>query len=186
MTEEQEFDSYLESKSEKMTRLEMVKKFHKLFSLEIGGSHNIKNEELSVLRLNLIKEEVEELQKAMRDFLEKRTKINLESVLDALVDIEYVLLGAVISFGMDDIFDEAFEEVHKSNMSKLYKYTSEEQLAEEINYLRHKYGTYNWIFVSTEIKNTSIIRRLSDGKILKPSGYSPVSLGFLLKFPDNL
>ena len=63
------------------------------------------------LRVTLLKEEVRELEEAVAEN-------NITGVLDALCDIQYVLTGAVIEFGMNDIFEQAFDEVHRSNMSK--------------------------------------------------------------------
>lgn len=63
------------------------------------------------LRVNLLKEEVRELEEAVANN-------DIVGILDAFADIQYVLSGAVIEFGMSDIFKEAFEEVHRSNMSK--------------------------------------------------------------------
>ena len=62
------------------------------------------------LRLNLIKEELSELEEAMK------TK-NLKEVADALTDILYVTYGAGHAFGIN--LDQCFEEVQNSNMSKL-------------------------------------------------------------------
>jgi predicted HAD superfamily Cof-like phosphohydrolase len=68
------------------------------------------NKELQDLRVSLIQEEVKELQEALaeKDIIE---------VADALTDILYVTYGAGHAFGID--LDDCFEEVHRSNMSKL-------------------------------------------------------------------
>ena len=158
----------------KKTRLEMVKEFHELFKLKIGDKPDVENEELASLRVRLIDEEFDELMKALDEYLEHGGKNYLVDVLDALLDLEYVLLGAVISFGMQDIFDKAFEEVHRSNMTKLYYYKDQHHFDEEVKSLRNKYG-FDLAFEPSK-KNVSIIRRLSDGKVLKPSEYSPAEL----------
>ena len=62
------------------------------------------------LRLELISEEFSELCQAMEDR-------DMVQIADALTDILYVVYGAGHSFGID--LDECFEEVHRSNMSKL-------------------------------------------------------------------
>lgn len=63
------------------------------------------------LRVKLLEEEVRELKEAVE-------ANDIVGVLDALCDIQYVLTGAIIEFGMVDIFEKAFDEVHDSNMSK--------------------------------------------------------------------
>ncbi len=67
---------------------------------------------VSFLRLHLLQEELAELAEAMLED-------DLVGCLDALCDLQYVLSGAVLSLGLQDVFDEAFAEVHRSNMSKL-------------------------------------------------------------------
>ena len=62
------------------------------------------------LRLELIQEELEELSDAVADR-------DMIQIADALTDLLYVVYGAGHAFGLD--LDECFEEVHRSNMSKL-------------------------------------------------------------------
>ena len=64
------------------------------------------------LRIKLLKEEVEEYAEAARagDIVE---------VIDALADIGYILAGTILNHGMQNIYDDAFDEVHRSNMAKL-------------------------------------------------------------------
>jgi predicted HAD superfamily Cof-like phosphohydrolase len=64
------------------------------------------------LRLALVTEELVELTEACLDH-------DAVSALDALCDLQYVLDGTVLAFGMDGVADEAFRRVHASNMSKL-------------------------------------------------------------------
>jgi predicted HAD superfamily Cof-like phosphohydrolase len=60
----------------------------------------------------LIAEELEELQEALKNN-------DIVETLDALIDLQYVLDGAFLSFGLHDVKEIAFAEVHRSNMSKL-------------------------------------------------------------------
>ena len=62
---------------------------------------------------------------------------DLVEVADALADIQYVLSGAVCEFGMATVFKDIFEEVHRSNMSKMCKST-EEVNATQKHYLENK------------------------------------------------
>lgn len=93
-------------------QLEQTKQFMKSFGQEIQSKPTIINTQTAQLRINLIDEELRELFNAVSDN-------NLTEIADALVDIQYVLSGTVLAFGMQNIFDEMFDEVHRSNMSKL-------------------------------------------------------------------
>ena len=93
-----------------MTNFEKVGLFMRTFGQEVKKKSELSSEKINSLRLNLIKEELDELNKAMRenDILE---------VADALTDILYVTYGAGHAFGID--LDKCFDEVQNSNMSKL-------------------------------------------------------------------
>jgi predicted HAD superfamily Cof-like phosphohydrolase len=64
------------------------------------------------LRIKLLREEVEEYAEAARAG-------DLVEVIDALADIGYILAGTILNHGMQNIYDDAFDEVHRSNMAKL-------------------------------------------------------------------
>ena len=93
-----------------MSNFSKVGTFMKTFGQEVKTKPSFSTEKINKLRLDLIKEELEELTEAMnnRDLLE---------VADALTDILYVTYGAGHAFGID--LDKCFEEVQSSNMSKL-------------------------------------------------------------------
>jgi predicted HAD superfamily Cof-like phosphohydrolase len=93
-----------------MTNFEKVKLFMQTYSQEVKAKANFSDEKTNKLRVDLIKEELEELTKAMdeKDLLE---------VADALTDILYVTYGAGHAFGIN--LDKCFDEVQSSNMSKL-------------------------------------------------------------------
>lgn len=92
--------------------LESVRIFHETYGLPVKDAPDITDEKTNALRVNLLAEEVEELQEAL-------AAGDIVEVLDALTDIQYVLDGAYLSFGLHDVKMEAFEEVQRSNMSKL-------------------------------------------------------------------
>ena len=92
-----------------MTNFEKVGLFMKTFGQEVKVKAGMSTEKINTLRINLIKEELDELKKAVGD------KDILE-IADALTDILYVTYGAGHSFGID--LDKCFEEVQNSNMSK--------------------------------------------------------------------
>ena len=95
-----------------MTNFEKVRLFMQTYGQEVKNKAEFSNEKTNKLRIDLIKEELEELQQAMKDK-------NLLEVADALTDILYVTYGAGHAFGID--LDKCFDEVQRSNMSKLGK-----------------------------------------------------------------
>ena len=95
-----------------MSNFSKVGAFMKTFGQEVKTKPSFSTDKINKLRLDLIKEELEELTEAMnnKDLLE---------VADALTDILYVTYGAGHAFGID--LDKCFDEVQNSNMSKLDK-----------------------------------------------------------------
>ena len=93
-----------------MTNFEKVRLFMKTYGQEVKDKAGFSDAKTNKLRIDLIKEELEELIEAMHDK-------NLLEVADALTDILYVTYGAGHAFGID--LDKCFEEVQNSNMSKL-------------------------------------------------------------------
>ena len=95
-----------------MSNFNKVGTFMKTFGQEVKTKPSFSNDKINKLRIDLIREELEELTEAMnnKDLLE---------VADALTDILYVTYGAGHAFGID--LDKCFDEVQNSNMSKLNK-----------------------------------------------------------------
>jgi predicted HAD superfamily Cof-like phosphohydrolase len=93
-----------------MTNFEKVRLFMNTYGQEVKDKAGFSDAKTNKLRIDLIKEELEELTEAMQDE-------NLLEVADALTDILYVTYGAGHAFGID--LDKCFEEVQNSNMSKL-------------------------------------------------------------------
>ena len=93
-----------------MSNFSKVGIFMKTFGQEVKDKPSFSTDKINKLRLDLIKEELNELSKAMNDK-------DLLEVADALTDILYVTYGAGHAFGID--LDKCFEEVQNSNMSKL-------------------------------------------------------------------
>ena len=93
-----------------MSNFNKVGTFMKTFGQEVKTKPSFSSDKINKLRIDLIKEELEELTEAMnnKDLLE---------VADALTDILYVTYGAGHAFGID--LDKCFDEVQNSNMSKL-------------------------------------------------------------------
>lgn len=92
--------------------IQQVTEFHRIFGGNIEEKPVIPSNERCELRRKLIQEELDE-------FVEAYKKGDLEAVADALADLQYVVTGSVIEFGLQSRFVEIFNEVHNSNMSKL-------------------------------------------------------------------
>ncbi len=93
-----------------MTNFNSVKKFMEVFGQEVKTKAEFPSDKIIKLRLNLIQEELDELDQALKNK-------DIKEVADALTDILYVTYGAGHAFGID--LDKCFEEVQRSNMSKL-------------------------------------------------------------------
>ena len=93
-----------------MTNFDSVKKFMEKFGQEVKTKPEFPSEKIVKLRYGLIKEELDEFEQALKDK-------NLDEVADSLTDILYVAYGAGHAFGID--LDKCFDEVQRSNMSKL-------------------------------------------------------------------
>src|ERR1700754_4946117 len=112
--------------------LQLVAEFHKTFKHPIQPNPIIPDENRCKLRVALIAEELKELEVAI---LEK----DIVEIADALCDIQYVLSGAILEFGLGDKFKALFEEVQRSNMSKAC--TSEQEAQKTVDHYRMKDGT---------------------------------------------
>ena len=95
-----------------MSNFEDVKIFMKTFGQTVRTKPQIPDEKTMQLRFDLIKEELNELENAMKEK-------NLKEIADALTDILYVTYGAGFAYGID--LDKCFKEVQRANMSKLGK-----------------------------------------------------------------
>jgi len=93
-----------------MTNFEKVGQFMKTFGQEVKNKPGLSSKKINNLRINLINEELEEFKEAIKNN-------DLKEAIDALTDILYVTYGAGHAFGVN--LDECFDEVQKSNMSKL-------------------------------------------------------------------
>ena len=93
-----------------MSNFNKVGTFMKTFGQEVKTKPSFSSDKINKLRIDLIKEELDELEQAMKNN-------DLLEVADALTDILYVTYGAGHAFGID--LDKCFDEVQNSNMSKL-------------------------------------------------------------------
>lgn len=153
---------------EKIDPLNQVADFHKTFQHPILSSPTIPDEKRCKLRVELISEELKELEQAIVDK-------DMVEIADALCDIQYVLSGAVLEFGLGEKFKSLFDEVQRSNMSKACK-TIEEAEATVKHYKENK-GTNSYI---KEVDGLYLVYRSEDNKTLKSINYSPADLKGIL------
>jgi predicted HAD superfamily Cof-like phosphohydrolase len=149
--------------------LNSVAQFHRTFRLPIEEKPIIPAPKRCELRINLLQEELNELKEAIEDN-------DIIEVADALADIQYVLSGAILEFGLGEKFDALFSEVQRSNMSKTCK-TMEEALATKQHYEVNRGMT-------SEIEESNgefLVFRVQDGKVLKSLNYSPADLKNVLE-----
>ena len=146
-----------------------VAEFHHTFNLPVLDTPVIPDKNRCALRINLLQEELDELKEAIEDH-------DLTEVADALCDLQYVLSGAILEFGLGDKFKALFEEVQRSNMSKVCEDypTANETLA----FYQKKDGTEGFI---KESDNGFLVYRSTDKKVLKSVKYSPADLKSILK-----
>jgi predicted HAD superfamily Cof-like phosphohydrolase len=152
----------------KIDPLNQVAEFHRTFRHPIEPQPTIPSPERCALRVALLAEELKELQKAIEDR-------DIVEVADALCDLQYVLSGAVLEFGLGELFPDLFDEVQRSNMSKTCK-TKEEALATQ-EYYKVERGFESTIEPSGE---HFLVFRTPDRKTLKSVNYSPADLKSLL------
>ena len=93
-------------------QIKQLKEFHKAFNLPMRDKPEIISLDEFRCRHNLIHEEIDELAKAHNEG-------DLIEVADAIIDSLYVLIGTAVQFGLADKLPQMFDEVHRSNMSKL-------------------------------------------------------------------
>lgn len=149
---------------DKIDSLNQVAAFHKTFKHPVLDQPQIPAAERCALRVSLIQEELNELKQAIEDR-------DITEVADALCDIQYVLSGAVLEFGLGEKFVELFNEVQRSNMSKAC--ASEEEAQQTVDYYKGQRDTESY-YVREGDKY--LVYRKGDNKTLKSINYSPANL----------
>jgi predicted HAD superfamily Cof-like phosphohydrolase len=156
---------------DKIDSLNQVAEFHRTFQHPIKENPGIPSPTRCKLRVSLIAEELDELQEAIEDG-------DLVEIADALCDIQYVLSGAVLEFGLGEKFTTLFNEVQRSNMSKACS-TEEEAKATVAYYSTHKDTPCYY----KKVDGNYLVFRSSDQKTLKSVNYSPADLKSILDQP---
>jgi predicted HAD superfamily Cof-like phosphohydrolase len=153
---------------EQINSLNQVADFHRTFKAPILETPQIPSEQRCQLRVDLLQEELNELSQAIKDN-------DLVEIADALCDIQYVLSGAVLEFGLGDKFVELFNEVQRSNMSKAC--STEEEAQMTLEHYKQKDGTEGYY---KQVGDKWVTYRNGDDKVLKSISYSPANIKGML------
>lgn len=145
-----------------------VAQFHDTFNAPVLDSPQIPGPERCALRVALLQEELDELKQAIEDK-------DIVEIADALADLQYVLSGAVLEFGLANMFKALFDEVQRSNMSKACASLQEAEATQEA-YAR-KDGTASFI---ERKEGKFLVYREGDNKVLKSVNYSPANVKKIL------
>lgn len=143
--------------------LTSVAEFHKTFDHPVLDAPTIPSKNRCDLRVELLSEELKELKEAIDNN-------DLVEVADALCDLQYVLSGAILEFGLAEKFEGLFSEVHRSNMSKACV-SMEEAEATVAHYAEKGFEGY-----IKEKDGKYLVYRKNDDKTLKSVNYSPADL----------
>ena len=147
-----------------------VEEFNEAFGKPNNYKPNIPEKKLWMFVYNFIREELEEYKEACE-------KGDIVEVLDALCDIAYVSLGnGTMVHGMKDVIEPAYEEVQKSNMSKLCK--TEEEARETMEIRSREYGVECYY---KKVGKYYIVYRKSDDKVMKSINYFKPNLKQFIK-----
>jgi predicted HAD superfamily Cof-like phosphohydrolase len=147
-----------------MNYIKMVEEFHNTFGAPILDKPQIPSEERCKLRISLLEEELGELKEAIKNN-------DLVEIVDAFCDLQYILTGSLLEFGLGDKFNELFLEVQRSNMSKAC--SSQQEAIETLIHYKEKDGTEGYY---KEVDGKWLVYRNGDNKVLKSINYSPVNL----------
>lgn len=145
--------------------LNQVAAFHQTFKHPILEAPTIPEENRCKLRIALLAEELKELEVAIKNK-------DIVEVADALCDLQYVLSGAILEFGLGNKFKALFDEVQRSNMSKACN--TEAEAIETVEFYRKKDGTECYYYKQDNGK--WLVYRKQDNKTIKSVKYSPAEL----------
>ncbi len=148
--------------------LRQVADFHKTFHHPILDSPAIPDKKRCALRVALLAEELRELEDAIKDK-------DIVEIADALCDLQYVLSGAILEFGLGEKFKALFDEVQRSNMSKAC--ATEEEARKTVEYYRNERDTECYY---RQEGGKFLVFRTSDNKTIKSVSYSPANLEKIL------
>lgn len=153
---------------QKIDSLNQVGEFHQTFNVPILDKPQIPSDSRCQLRVSLLQEELDELKQSILDG-------DIVEIADALCDLQYVLSGAVLEFGLGEKFVDLFNEVQQSNMSKACLTEEEAKLTLEL--YQKKDGTEGYY---KESNGKFLCYRKTDDKVLKSINYKPAQLKNIL------
>lgn len=148
--------------------LSMVAEFHKVFKHPILDTPQLPDDKRCKLRVSLLAEELKELEHAIE-------QKDLVEIADAFCDLQYVLSGAILEFGLGDKFEQLFKEVQRSNMSKACN--TEEEAIQTVAYYLKKDGKECYY---QKEGNLWLVYRKADNKTIKSINYSPADLSKII------
>ncbi len=148
--------------------LNQVAEFHRTFKHPVLDQPTIPSGERCRLRVSLLAEELKELEEAIEDE-------DIVEVADALCDLQYVLSGAILEFGLGEKFRALFDEVQRSNMSKACNSVEEAEAT-----VRH-YEAKGTECYYKEDNGKYLVYRKGDDKTLKNVNYSPANLESIVR-----
>lgn len=147
--------------------LSSVAEFHETFKHPILPVPTIPSVQRSSLRMALLVEELKELEQAIQ-------AEDMVEIADAFCDLQYVLSGAILEFGLGVHFKELFDEVQRSNMSKACQNVAEAEAT-----VKHYQNQAVDCFYE-EDREKYLVYRKEDRKTLKSIYYSPADLEKIL------
>lgn len=156
-----------------MASIKKVQEFHELFNHPVLDKPAIPSIERCKLRISLLREELKELEEAIENN-------DVVEAADAFTDLQYVLDGAMLEFGMKNIKCKLFNEVHRSNMSKAC--VSLQEATATVEHFEKQGQPCHWIqkdlFDSNNhfLETVFLVYRNEDMKLLKSINYSPADL----------
>lgn len=155
-----------------MTNINKVEEFQKLMEQPVNYEPKLLNKERAYLRLSLLKEEIKELEDAIKND-------DIIEIADALGDIEYILHGTSIEYGLTNISNKIFDNIHNSNMSKTCK--NIQDVFETMEYYVNERGLNNNEVTYRQLDNKEYLVFRKDGKVLKNVNYTPVNIKQILE-----
>ncbi|GAB3934730.1 nucleoside triphosphate pyrophosphohydrolase family protein [Larkinella terrae] len=147
--------------------LNAVAEFHRTFHHPVLETPQIPSENRCQLRVALLAEELKELEVAIAEK-------DLVEVADALCDLQYVLAGAILEFGLGEKFKSLFDEVQRSNLSKACLTVAEAEAT--VQHYQNKGVECHYV----ESDGKYLVYRTVDQKTLKNVNYSPANLAGML------
>ncbi len=148
--------------------IKQVEEFYNTFDMPYNDKPAFPSEKRCILRIDLLKEELKELEDAINNN-------DLVEAADALMDIKYILNGTILEFGFGELDETLFDDVHRSNMSKAC--TTEEDAIKTIQHYKENYNTDSY---KKEFNGKWLVYRKEDDKLLKSINYSKVKLNELI------